>query len=508
MPSSRALAMTLLALTSSTLAQAPGRPSEEDLFGEPAPAAPREDETLAPAKRPDAPGEPGQPPAAREPPPESREEDRLLGSLFRTEDPLRIGGLLYLRADVSARKDTPPSRWDLSAPSVTDLYLDARPLERVRGFVLGRMFFDPTLTNATNLLGTTANESDPRVLLDQLWLAFDIGRTAFVTLGRQHVKWGVGRFWNPTDYLHAVRRDPLATFDQRPGTYMARVQLPWERMGWNLTLAAVFEPLVTQATSAYVTSVPTTTAEGAATTTPQGQASNQLGGVGGGARAEIALGTWQLGADAVVQRGIRPRFGFDLTGGLWVIDFRGELSLRTSSDVALYRGTAASFQTYEPEGIRPSAVGGAEWTHKYSDDDTFTFGVEYFYNSNGYFRGDRGLYPVLLVNNAFTPFYLGRHYAAAYLSLPKPGSWDRHTFTLTGIANLSDRSELVRLDWSVTFLTYLTMELYLQGHLGTDGGEFRLSLDVPSQNINGTVIPAIVVAAPLVDAGITLRISL
>ena len=511
MPPIRAVALSLLIAASRTLAQEPARPTDEDVFGKPADEVPRQ----TPTGQPEMPAAPAQeaPPASEPEIPQKSEastEKRLLGSLFKTEDPLKIGGLLYLRSNLYSREHTPPSRWDLSMPSVTDLYLDARPLDRVRGFVLGRMFFDPTLTaSASNPLPDAMSSPNPRVLLDQLWLTFDVGRTAFVTLGRQHVKWGVGHYWNPTDYLHAVRRDPLARLDERTGTYMARVQLPWERLGWNFSAVAVFEPLVTQATSVFVTSVSTTTPAGAtATTTTQAQTTNQLGGVGGGARAEIALGSWQLGVDALAQRGIRPRFGFDLTGGLWELDLRGELSLRTSSDVPLYRGTAASFQTYEPSGTRLSAVGGAEWSHRYSDKDTFTLGVEYLYNSNGYVFAERGLYPVLVVNNAFTPFYLGRHYAAAYLTLPKPGSWDRHTFTLTGIANLSDRSELVRFDWSVTFLTYLTAELYVQGHLGTYGGEFRLSLDVPTQNINGTVIPGIVVGTPLVDAGIALRLDL
>ena len=38
-----------------------------------------------------------------------------------------------------------PADWSLSAPSLLDLYLDARPNPRVRAFILGRMSYDPTL---------------------------------------------------------------------------------------------------------------------------------------------------------------------------------------------------------------------------------------------------------------------------------------------------------------------------------------------------------------------------
>ena len=493
-------------------AAAQDRPSDEDIFGKPA----QEERPAPPAPPPGAaqpaPGERSKPapPAAeaerggpRALEPEPGVEGRLFGSLSKTEDPLKIGGVLYLRSNLLAREHTPPSQWTLDAPTLTDVYLDVRPTDRVRGFVLGRMFFDPTLTSsATGLVPGATQPPNPQVLLDQLWLRFDVERTAFVTLGRQHVKWGVGRFWNPTDYLHAVKRNPLAVFDERTGTTMARVHVPWEARGWNFSAVAVFEPLVTQASTAVLASQ---VGQGATEAAAQpATASNQLGAIGGGARAEIVLGTWELGLDAVAQRGIRPRYGIDLSGGIWELDVRGELAVRTSSDVPLYRGTLASFATYEPSGIRPMAVVAADWSHKYSDEDTFTVGAEYFYNSNGYRYDERGLYPVLLANNAFTPFYLGRHYAGAYLLLPKPGSWNLHSFTLSVLGNLSDRSAVARLDWSVTLLTYLVAEAYLQGHFGTNGGEFRLGLDVPPT----TVTPAVFLGAPIADVGVALRLSL
>ena len=488
-------AVCLLLLASAAAAQ--DRPSEGDLFGKPA-----EQEKPAPSPSAAQPA-PGESPKPEPPAAEPGAEARLLRSLGRTEDPLKIGGLLYLRSVLSAREHTPPSQWPLVVPTVTDVYLDVRPSDRVRGFVLGRMLFDPTLTSATVLVPGATRPPNPEVLLDQLWINFDVERTAFVTLGRQNVKWGVGHFWNPTDYLHAVRRDPLAVFDERTGTTMARVNVPWEARGWNFSPVAVFEPLVTQPTTTFLSSQ-VEPGGGGTTTAQPATPSNQLAAVGVGGRAEILLGTWELGLDGVAQRGIRPRFGIDLSGGIWELDVRGELALRTSSDVPLYRGTLASFARYEPTGIRPMVVGGADWSHKYSDQDTFTIGVEYFYNSNGYSYDERSLYPVLIVNNAFTPFYLGRHYAGAYLRLPKPGSWNRHDFTFSVLANLSDRSAVTRLDWSMNLLTYLVVEGHLQGHLGTNGGEFRLGVDIPPT----ATTPAVFLGAPIVDVGLAVRVNL
>jgi len=481
----------LLGLPLRALAQ-DARLSDEEVFGAPA-AKPKPE---APAQKPDPPGAEGSTSA----------EQGLLERLARADNSLQVGGTLYLRANLFSREDAVPVDWTVTAPFLLDLYLDAHPADRVRGFVLARTFFDPTQTpSSTGLVPGTPLPANLRGVLDQLWIKFDIDRVVFVTVGRQHVKWGVGRFWNPTDYLHTVKRDPLAVFDARVGTTMLKVHVPWEKRGWNFYAMGLLEPLVAQSSPSLL--LPGESA-------PAPTAANTLRALGAGARAEIVVGPAELGLDAVAQPGIRPRFGADLSAAIWEIDVRGEVALRTSTDVPLYRGTLpvcppagcpadAPFpRTYEPSGVWTQAVLGAEWSHKYSDEDTFTVGAEYFWNEIGY--GGASLYPWLLVRNAFTPFYLGRHYLAAYLLLPQPGPWNLHAFKLSGIANLSDRSVTTRLDWNYTLLTYLYLEAYVQSHFGSSASEFRLGLEFPGQEAFG--IPHI--GAPVVDVGLGLRLRL
>ncbi len=465
----------------------PDRPAESDLFGAP------------PAGQ----GEPA-PPGARGPGP----QERLFGRLRETENPLAIGGQLYLRAFAGAREGQAPSAWQLTAPSLVDGFLDARPSERVRGFLLARMFYDPTIDpNAPGPFGTPP-PTNPQVLLDQVWIRFDAARTAFFTVGKQHVKWGTGRFWNPTDYLHDVRRDPLAVFDARTGTTMVRVDVPWERRGWNFYGMAILEPLRASADTGALAPVP---AQGAAATTPSGT----VGGVGGALRAEVVLGPSEIGAGAVLQRGHQPRFALDASAGIGELDVYGEAALETGSEVPLWRERATAtastplldrFETYDPAGLRPAVTVGLRWAHRYSDEDSFELGGEYFYNRNGY--RDTSIYPWLIVNNAFTPFYVGLHYAGAYASLPNPGPWNHTTFVLSTLANLSDRSFITRLDHSVLLLTYLRLESFVQVHYGAPGGEFRLGISVPAQEVGGRTTPAVTVAPAVVDVGLAVRVSL
>ena len=122
-------------------------------------------------------------------------------------------------------------------------------------------------------------------------------------------------------------------------------------------------------------------------------------------------------------------------------------------------------------------VGGADVSIKISDEDTLSLGAEYFWNDAGY--DDASLYPWLLFTNAYQPFYVGQQYASLYAYLPSPGRWNDQTYVASVIANLSDESAAVRLDWSTTALTWITVNAYAQAGLGEEG-ELNFSLELPA----------------------------
>ncbi|MEO5767809.1 MAG: hypothetical protein ABIS92_05615, partial [Polyangia bacterium] len=411
------------------------------------------------------------------------------------EDPLRIGGQLYLRSayaqpgSVLYDSTTNPvtSRTvTFSAPSLVDAYFDARPNDRVRGFVLGRMFFDPTLpTTATTAapasMGTTtgtlnptvplisgvSNTRGPSVVLDQLWLRFDIGRKLFVTAGRQHVRWGTGQVWSPTDFLHPVARNPVAAFDARPGFTMLKLHFPWEERGWNFYAFALVEGVrrwdVNQ--NRYVSS---------------SDATENLRQVGGAARAELVFGTAELGLDIVAYSDRKARYGGDLSFGIGDFDLYVDAGLAYGSqiprvDVDCATTLMPSSCVYYSVGIKPQVVVGGTYSLKYNDNDVLRVIGEYFYNSRGY--SDPRAYPLLFATGTFDFFYTGRHYAAVSAFLPAPWSWNYTNFTATTLGNLSDQSFISRLDYSHTLLTHLSFEAFGAVNYGRRAGEFRLGFD-------------------------------
>src|SRR5450432_234659 len=546
----------LSCLLLSALANAQGRPSEADLFGGNAPPAAA---TPAPPAQPPAspapvapvppgsapapvPAPPAPPAAAAESAPpnassaESRDSQVLGGAesaMFNEEtapdDPLKIGGQLYLRAQTTAARGQAPGNWSFSSPSLLDAYLDARPNDRVRGFVLGRMVFDPTLpasasdsesiraVSATG--GTSGSQSlsslftqptrGPTVTLDQMWLRFDVAHTVFVTAGKQHVRWGTGHFWAPTDFLHLRPRNPLDVFDARTGTTMLKLHLPIESRAWNF-----YGYLLTESN----TSTPT------------------LGSIAAAGRAEFVLGPSELGLGAVAQRNHKTKLAADLSFGVGDFDVYGEAGLRSGGEIdrvsydpnpvlpaavtppswqapddaaraALEQVVDAYYPVYRSNGYEPQVVGGASYARKYNDNDTFTVGGEYFYNGLGY--ASPAAYPGLVLPHSVSLddsanfFYLGRHYAALYVSFPAPYSLDNHTFTLSTLGNLSDRSFITRFDYSLVALTHLRFEAFVSARYGNENGEFRFGvkhLDLGGVDFNR--------APALFDFGLALRIAI
>jgi hypothetical protein len=533
-------AVALLVCATAAVARAEDRPSEQDIFGggstaTPAPGPTPGANAPAPgANAPVAPPAPGTPsPAVSTPPAAAAEapggtardqellsggEAKFLSDYVAPENPLQIGGQLYLRMQSTAYGHQYPDAWSLSAPSLLDLYLDARPNPRVRAFVLGRMSYDPTLPpNGTMLTGpgqtssngafanagsatgfsTFSNTRGPATLLDQMWIRFDVLDKVFVTAGKQHVHWGTGRFWQPTDYLHQQKRNPLDVFDARPGTTMLKLNVPWEEKGWNFYGFAVAED----------PNAPTPT----------------LRQVAGAFRIEGVIAGVEVGADTYLRRGDKPRFGFDLSTGIWDFDVYGDVAIRPGSDFLHYFPAGPDVPAaglYPFTGYETQAVGGINYSRKYNDNDMWTAGIEYFYNNPGY--SSDAYYPQLLEAaffagdpSAFPFFYVGRHYGAVYITFPAPYSWNYTTFTLSTLGNLSDESFISRLDYSVTVLTHLSVEAFAGVHYGHIGGEFRFQLPpslLADPNVAAAIAqfpnPAALTDYPVVDLGVALRIKI
>jgi hypothetical protein len=488
----------LLALAT-LLALAPSMARADD----PAPDS-RDDAIFGPAEPPDAPAEPagategdasrddamfGDAPA--EPTTVEPSGPSLADRVAAAADKLTLGGRLYLRLDWYTTDGDAPARYTLQSPNLLDVYLDARPNDRIRAFVSGRLRYDFTVRQE---VATTEGEPTPdsalfaprkglEADLDQLWLKFDIAHRAFITLGRQPIRWGPNRFWNPTDFLNSSFRDPLAVFDERLGVSLLKVHIPIESLGWNLYAIADFT------------------------------GANRPDRIGGALRAELLLGPAEVALSFADRKAEPTRLGVSVSFPLGLLDINAEFAALHGVRAKRYTGRL----TLDPNAFEVPvatdqsdewlfrATAGVELGLSYGDNDAVYFGAEYFFNELGY--DSENLYPWLALQGEFTPLYLGRHYLGVYALLSAPGRLDDMTFIASSINNLSDRSGLVRLDYRVRILTHLDFNAYASVHYGQPG-EFHFSLDVPAVPgvdglDNGLRIPA-----PLVDIGVGFIVSI
>lgn len=403
-------------------------------------------------------------------PDEDRDEGRLLEGLRIDErlgeasNRLDIGGLLYLRMQYGARTQGNPETFPVGSPNLLDVYMDARPNDRVRAFVRGRATH--TFLREEEVAGDPLSfqQRGTSVALDQLWIKFDVDRRLFVTAGRQPIRWGAGRFWNPTDFLNPQRRDPLAVFDERLGVSLLKLHLPLEASGWNFYALANFEDA--------------------------GLAEK----IGGALRLEKLVGLTEISLSLAARKDHPLQLGADVTFPIGLFDFRFEGALSRNVRRPFYRGPVSldpgAPQPPTPYSRKdewiPQLVAGAEIGIPYGDDDAVYVGAEYFYNGMGY--DDPTLYPWLLFTGDFVPLYLGRHYAGIYASATGPGAWNDTTLIASLLGNLTDGSYLARFDWRVRLLTYLDLNTFAAVHFGNEG-EFHFRLKLPAMEVPEELLP-------------------
>ena len=412
-------------------------------------------------------------PAADLPGGAMRSDEAIASRLREADRRLTIGGLAYLRAAVAISEEAEPSLVQVSSPSILDLYADARPTDRLRMYARGRLSHDFTVQEGD--VSAYGTELEPtRVALDQLWLNFDVGRRLYVTAGRQRIKWGVGRLWNPTDFLAPATYDALTVFDERMGVGLLKLHLPVESTGTNLYAIAELE------------------------------GAQALDEIGGAARVEQILGPGEVALSAAMRKDEPVQLGAQASFPLWLFDLKAEAALQRGVNMPGWEGSLDLETLTLPTEVDRSeewvlqVLAGTELGLRYNDEDQLYLGVEYLYNDLGV--DDPDLYPWMLLQGWFTPFYLGRHYLAGYLSLPGPGQADEHRFTLTGITNLSDETVIGRFDYAATVLTELTVNAYAQVHGGPSGGEFAFALDIPP--IPTVLDAGLSIPRPVVDLGL------
>lgn len=419
-------------------------PSEADLFG--APEAELKDAT--------------KPVEAKSPKPLTSPKKRVASSASALLDKLQIGGRLEIRSNANKVDDQKFEESPNVQTKTADVYFDTRPNKDVRAFFRMRFYESSVRAETTEEASTTtenAGVSGIESAIDELWLKWDIDDTLFVTAGKQHVKWGRGRFWNPIDFTAIEVRDPFALFDRRLGQEMIRLHLPFEKSGHNFYLIAQFDDVA------------------------------RNDDIGLASRAEFSVG--DNGEFAISMQSKREKalkLGIDAGFGLGNFDFGLESAWLTRDTGPRYEGEfdlvrlRLPSSTYDDEKVYNQTVLNLEYVWRYHDDDALNLGLEGFWNDLGYDTRELEFYA--LINGRSKVLYAGKQYVAAYARLTGPGSWNDSSFIANAVQNLSDETALARFSTTYTFYKQITAEVYVSRCFGEYG---ELCFRVPDSILNG-----------------------
>lgn len=458
----------LLAITAGTAGRAFGEQTpasradlEAELFG-----APQQGTDNAPASDAAPAGAAGAPAAEAERKPLPSAPSTTSRAVDALAQSTAIGGRADFSLFAARADDEPPGESAFGSHARAFVYLDSRPGQQVRGFLRTRV--------DANAGSTPESANTPQLRLLEAWMKGSNSAGLFWTIGKQPIRWGSGTFWNPTDFLAAETRDPLAFTDDRGGSEALELLIPFEDA--NASLSFLIN-----------------------TTDAQTMHDIQLA-----TRAEWAFGFGELAASAAYRERGPMAMGLDLSSALGPIDVRAEASCTRQSARKFYRRTSAQERsapasgsastTFNSDGVvvetkragycRPQIVTGMSYDLGYGHSDAITFGAEYFWNDLGH--DDALLELASAVEGGAKPLYLARRYAAAYLAAPSPGGLNDTTLQAIWLHNLSDGSSLGRFSVTQNILTYSRLSFGFNARRGL--GEFRVnSKDVESLARSSTV---------------------
>lgn len=342
-------------------------------------------------------------------------------------DKFAIGG--SVRSDITLYQFEENVRDDyFRDPFILSLYLDNKFTEDFRFFFRGQISYDGTVGSSNSSVNPFTNEPEKSTdsQLDELKIQFSIVKSLFVSLGVQKIKWGSGKFWNPSDFLNQEAKSLVEKEDRRAGLHLAKFHLPINES--NFYYIAKFD-----------------------------DESNEIQDTGHALRYELPLpNSFAIGEVSFSYYGKRNQVGRgagDLSLALGPFDFYFEGSL-------------------EKQKENTSFVSGVSYEWQYSDKNTMIFNFESFTNPGG--ARDADQYMSMILAKRFVPFYVAQRYYATSLYLPKPWSLNHTDLNLILIQNQIDQGKYLRFGYFWTGYKALSASLFVGTRIGSEDSEFKL----------------------------------
>ena len=356
---------------------------------------------------------------------------------YSLKDKTEIGGNLFSDFYYSMYSDKSFDNNVFTNTNLGYVYLDSKLPEDVRVFLKGKVTYTPTANGELSpITGVVYDKLEAD--LDEAKILFNASNRVFFTIGKQKVKYGASKFWNPTDFVNTTMKNPFYDYDRRTGLPLVKINVPIGSS--NFYLIGNLDD------------------------------ANNIDEISYIVRYELPLEASEFSISTRAKKDSATKLGLDFSTALYALDVYGEAGISKGSDKVFYTQQGVPYMNTKK--IFWDVSGGISYEMPFLDADSITFSLEYYYNGEGY--KDPAMYTVLWLKNAYVPLNTGKQYAMFMIYAPTPGNWNHVNLSVFNIANLIDSSAITRAELMYLFTKDLSIGFNVTGHYGKNTGEFRL----------------------------------
>lgn len=305
-----------------------------------------------------------------------------------------------------------------------------------------------------------ASSGDTEYRLKEFFIDTNWRNKIYFRTGKQVLKWGRSYFWNPTDLINVEKKDFFDLEKTREGTYGTKIHLPFGAAKNIYVFVGMDDAKAVQ----------------------------DLSFAG---KYEFLVGGTEMAFSAWTKKGHKPVYGYELSGRLFDLDLRGEMSLS--------RGRRLDPENLgcwleEEEWIPKISAGFTKYFDHGEIKDRISVTGEFYYNHAGY---DENIFakhktPTVtelgLFQEIYAPFMTSKYYLAFFTSVNK-FIRSELTLNLNGMMNLVDHSAILSTGLSYSpALADLTIDLTLTGRLGEQYSEAAFMGDQLSLSLGTKIL--------------------
>lgn len=380
-----------------------------------------------------------------------------------------LGYMNYSSAyDISEQKSTIQDQ--LNNSIAADLFVDVRLSKGIKGFLsVGVNYFPGINDKVKSQLGIppTSSVTDYTAIgIKEFFVDTNWKNKVYFRIGKQYLKWGQGYFWNPTDFINKDQKDFMNMNQVMAGTFGAKVHIP-SGVKQNLYLFAAMNGI------------------------------NTVHDMSLSGKYEFLVKNTEMSFSTRINNGLKLDYGFDITGRVLKLDYRGELAFVNGENYNFIDENTLNIINKSGEFIPRASLGFTKFFTVGDIKDKISLTAEFYYNQAGY---DPKIIERIatetdsnIKRNALQ-YYSGNLYKNSKYYMALFGSVQKFivpemTLNFNTMMNLVDNSAVVTAGIGyVPALTDLTINLSISGSLGAPNTEATFTGNRWSMNLGTKIV--------------------